>query len=325
VKLPPHRCGKSAYALLNAVPPRASSAPFPSSVEPLKPSLVNTPPPGSDWIHEIKYDGYRIMAFLNDGKVKLQTKNGHNWTTKFPGLVDAVKSLPAKSAILDCEMCVLLPSGVSSMTALKATMGKQSHRLVLFAFDLLYLDGQDLRRKSLLDRKQHLARLLKLNKNSRLQYVDHFQGDPEQLLCHCDERGIEGLVSKRVGSRYVSGRSDLWVKTKCNKTERFVIGGFTRPKGSKIGVESVLIGARRGTDLVYVGSLKIGLSNAMLQRWGKRLKELQQEGCSFANLTRRSAPKRSVWLRPQLAARVRYLEVTESGSLRHAALLAIES
>jgi bifunctional non-homologous end joining protein LigD len=178
--------------------------------------------------------------------------------------------------------------------------------------------------KSMLERKRLLAKLLK-RANSRPQYVDHFEGDPGHLISHCGQMGIEGLVSKRVDSRYVGGRSDLWVKTKCNKTAQFVIGGFMRPKGSRIGVESLLVGVRQNGDLIYLGAVKVGLSNALLQKWGKRLTELEQAECPFVNLTRRSAPKRSVWLRPDLAAQVRYLAVTESGSLRHASLLAIEN
>jgi bifunctional non-homologous end joining protein LigD len=309
--------------------PRISAAcpadKYPSAIEPLKPALVRSPPVGDQWLHEIKYDGYRMVCFLSSGQVKLQTKNGHDWSAKFPELVQAVKSLPARSAVLDCEMCALLPSGVSSMEALKATMGKASHKLVLFAFDLLYLDGRDLRQKPLLDRKQLLAELLGRSKSSRLQYVDHFQGDPRQLLCHCDQMGIEGLVSKRVDSQYVAGRSDYWLKTKCNKTGQFVIGGFTRPKGSKIELESLLVGERQPNgDLIYVGSVKVGLSSKLLEKWGARLEELGHAACPFTHLTLRSAPKRSVWVRPELLTTVRYLERTQNRSLRHAALLKIE-
>ena len=304
---------------------RRGPDPFPAAIEPLKPALVRSPPLGDQWLHEVKYDGYRMLALLNEGKVKLQTKNGHDWSARFPELVQAVMSLPAKSAILDCEMCAVLPSGVSSMSALKAALGKQSHKLVLFAFDLLYLDDRDLRDQPLVERKRQLAKLLKRANNPRLQYADHFQGDPEQLLCHCGEMGIEGLVSKLVHSKYVSGRSDRWVKTKCNKTARFVIGGLTRPKGSKIEVESLLVGERMPDgQLVYVGAVKAGLSSKLLEKWGKRLTELMQTDCPFTNLTQRSSPKRSVWLRPELIAKVRYLEQTEGGSLRHAVLLKIE-
>lgn len=298
--------------------------PLDGVIEPLKPTLVPSPPQGHGWLHEVKYDGYRMLAFLDNGRVKLQTKNGHDWSARFPELVEAVKLLPASSAVLDCEMCALLPSGVSSMTALKVAMGKASHQLVLFAFDLLYLNRSDLRNEALLERKRLLARMLKQAKTSRLQYVDHFQGDPEQLFSRCAHMGIEGLVSKRVESRYVSGKSDLWVKSKCTKEGRFIIGGLTRPKGSKIGVESLLVGQRQGGDLNFVGAVKNGISNALLHKWGKQLKQLERDDCPFTNLTPRSVPKRSVWLRPELQARVRYLEVTQGGHLRHASLLQIE-
>lgn len=299
--------------------------PFPTSIEPLKPTLVRIPPTGDQWLHEIKYDGYRMVAFLNDGRVKIQTKNGHDWAARLPELADAVRTLPANSVILDCEMCALLPNGLSSMTELKAAMGKQPHRLVLFAFDLLYLDREDLRNKPLIERKQLLGELLSRSKNTRLQYVDHFQGDPEQLFSHCGQMGMEGLVSKRADSRYLGGRSELWVKTKCNKSGQFIIGGLTRPKGSKIGIESLLVGERqKDGELIYFGAVKIGLSSKLLTTWSKRLTALEHAACPFANITSRSGPNRAVWLRPELVATVRYLEVTESGHLRHAALLKIE-
>lgn len=303
---------------------KRATAAFPAAIEPLKPALVRSPPEGVQWLHEVKYDGYRMVCFLNDGQVKLQTKNQHDWTKRFPELVEAARSLPATSVILDSEMCALRPDGVSSMSELHAALtSKQTHRLVLFIFDLLYLDGQDLRSRPLIERKMLLAKLLKRVKSSRLQYVEHFVGDGSLFYSQCQQMGLEGIVSKLSDSKYVSGRSELWLKTKCDQVQDFVIGGLERPKGSQIGVDSFLLGeVQEAGELVYVGSVSAGISTALLRKWGKTLTELEQLNCPFSKASTLGS-KRAVWLRPELRARVRYLEVTDDGKLRHASLLGI--
>ena len=211
-------------------------------IEPQLLSLTDQPPQGSEWLHEVKHDGYRTLLIVQRGQARTYTRNGLDWSDRYPGIVSAAKKLDCRSAILDGEAIVQDERGASDFDALMSAIRWQPHKLVLYAFDLLHLDGQDLRDWPLLERRAKLRKLLKVDETSPLQFSEEFTGDSAAFFRACAEHGLEGIVSKRVTSRYRSGRSKAWLKCKCFAESSLVIIGTDRDR--KTGAtESV---ARKG-------------------------------------------------------------------------------
>ncbi|HKA63312.1 MAG TPA: non-homologous end-joining DNA ligase, partial [Methylomirabilota bacterium] len=220
-------------------------APLLRFVPPQLATLVRRPPTGDAWLHEMKFDGYRILARLEEGRVTLLSRNGREWTGQFPGVVDSVRGLPAHTALLDGEVAVVAPDGRTSFQALQNYMSG-SHRdgLVYMVFDLLHLNGQDLTGARLEDRKAALARLLgpRGEEPGVLRYSDHVVGSGAEFFAEACRLGLEGAVSKRRDAPYRSTRGSDWVKTKCVKRQEVVIGGYTDPEGSRLGIGALLAG-----------------------------------------------------------------------------------
>ena len=184
-------------------------------VEPQLPTLTDQPPDGDGWIHEIKHDGYRTMLVLDRGSIRAFTRNGHDWSDRYPGIVASAARLGCRSAILDGEVIVQNTRGASDFEGLQHALKHRPHSLIFYAFDLLHLDGNDLRALPLVDRRAELKKLIGEEGAGALQFSEEFVGDGAALFRECAKHELEGIVSKRVMSRYRSGRSRTWLKTKC--------------------------------------------------------------------------------------------------------------
>lgn len=285
--------------------------PAPGFLEFQHPRLVAEPPSGESWLHEIKFDGYRMQARIADGGVTIFTRRGLDWTAKFPELTADLSACP--DAILDGELCYLDPHGRPRFSGLRSAIGKgDTAGLVFFVFDVLWRGQDDLRTFALADRKDILAHVLEPAAGDRVRLVESFPiGGPALLLSAC-RMGLEGIVSKRRASKYQAGRPDTWVKAKCKLTQEFVIGGFEQEAGRRF--KGVLVGVYGPKGLTYVGTLERGFSAAPgLQ---KRLEALRADRNPF----QAGGPPRSHvrWVRPELVCQAEFQEWTDSGKIRHA-------
>ncbi|MCS6288802.1 MAG: DNA ligase D [Nitrospira sp.] len=284
-------------------------------------TLVSTSPEGPEWVHELKYDGYRMLCRVKDGKATLLTRNGHDWTAKLPHVAAAAADLRVNSAWLDGEVVALLPDGRVSFQRLQNAFDAHSDsRLVYVVFDLLYLDGYDLRPLRLIERKRLLSALLQDNSQSTLiRYSDHIAGQGQVAFAEACRSGMEGLIAKRADASYLAGRNRHWVKVKCGRRQEFVIGGFTDPSGSRTAFGAVLLGVydEQGR-LRFAGRTGTGFSSRSLTELHVRLKRLQQANSPFVNPPGGSQAAGVHWVKPTLVAEVAFAEWTHEGQLRQA-------
>jgi bifunctional non-homologous end joining protein LigD len=286
-------------------------------VEPSHPTLRERAPSGADWVHEIKHDGYRVQVHVRDGAATVYTRRGYDWTARFHTIASAAAKLPVKQAILDAEVTVQGESGRSDFAALEDDLGRgRSGRFVCYVFDLLYLDGFDLRRSTLLDRKGALYRLLKSAPSSRLVYSEHFAVEGAAIYAEACRLGVEGVVSKRLSSTYRSGRNDQWIKTKCRLSDTFPIVAFVEKLGAKPPrIAALYLGRQDGDELRYAGKAATGFTMQTMQELRRRLDPLIIRN---SPLTERVRKPKATWVRPQLLAEIWFRAVTDDGRLRHA-------
>jgi bifunctional non-homologous end joining protein LigD len=297
--------------------PGARRAALPKFVQPELATLVERPPEGDRWLHELKHDGYRMLARLDHRRAQLLSRNARDWTQSFPDVAAAVARLPAEQAILDGEVTVLLPDGTSSFQALQNFMsGTAGGRLTYMIFDLLYLDGRDLTGARLEDRKAALARLLASanDKAAMLRYSDHVVGSGAEFLAQASRLGLEGIVSKRRDAPYRGTRGTDWLKIKCLAQQEIVIGGYTEPEGSRVGIGALLGGVYEDARLVYIGKIGTGFDTRTLRHLKARLTRLEQKTHPFA--ARPPGSARAHWVKPELVAQVKFSEWTSDGKLR---------
>ena len=297
---------------------RAALPPF---IAPQLAFLEDRPPEGPNWLHEIKYDGYRVLAAVARKQVRLYTRSGQDWTEKFQPLANAFARLDFH-ALVDGEVVVFEPGGRTSFQALQeALSAKHGADLRYVAFDLLMLDGEDLRRLPLVERKKRLKKLLGRLKQP-LAYGDHLEGDSDKVLKEACRLGIEGLVSKEKTSTYVSGRASTWIKSKCLGRSEFVIGGF-RPSDKKgRSFASLLVGEFGKGALIYKGRVGTGYDDATLRTLGAKLKARAIDHSPFSEVPR-AIRSRARWVRPDLVAEVAFTEMTRDGILRHPVFLGL--
>jgi bifunctional non-homologous end joining protein LigD len=296
----------------------ARRAALPKFVPPQLATLVSQAPSGEGWLHEMKYDGYRILARLDHGHVTLSSRNGRDWTEKFPTIAETVARLAAERAMLDGEIAVLQPDGTTSFQALQNFLsGTGRGHLVYMVFDLLHLDGWDLTGARLDDRKAVLEGLLAAGdgKAGPVRYSDHVVGDGPAFFAHACRLGLEGVIAKRRDARYRGTRSADWLKIKCVKRQEVVIGGYTDPEGSRIGIGALLVGVYEDRRLVYAGKVGTGFDQKTLRALKKRLAPLEQKGCPFA--TSPTGVGRPHWVKPELVTEVSFSEWTADGKMRH--------
>ncbi|HWM91362.1 MAG TPA: DNA ligase D [Thermoanaerobaculia bacterium] len=298
--------------------PGARKAKLPAKAAPQLATLVSDPPRGTEWVHELKFDGYRVLCELKDGKVRIITRNGKDWTDRFGPIAEAIAALPAKEALLDGEAAVLLPNGTTSFQALQNALGEGGENLVFFAFDLLHLDGYDIRPVPLLQRKEALSALLANQPaEGTIRFSDHVLGAGDEFYRHACSYALEGMISKRADLPYQSGRSKDWLKVKCLKRQEMVIVGFTDPEGSRTGFGALLLAVNEGGELVFAGKVGTGFNTRTLVDLRKRLAKLERKTPAFKKAPRGAEARRSHWVEPKLVAEVAFTEWTEDGILRH--------
>src|SRR5215472_7526021 len=219
-------------------------------IPPQLPSLTDQPPEGGDWIHEVKHDGYRTMLVVERGTARVYTRNGHDWSDRYPGIIMAARKLPCRAAILDGEVIVQDARGVSDFEALQAALRSKTTHLIFYAFDLLHLE--DLRENPLLERRAKLRELVGRHSDSRIQFSEEFIGDAAAFFRACAAHELEGIVSKLATSRYRGGRSKTWLKTKCFTEGEFLLLGIHRDRRTD-APRALLAKAERG-NLIYAGA-----------------------------------------------------------------------
>jgi bifunctional non-homologous end joining protein LigD len=274
-------------------------------------------PHGDRWLHEVKYDGYRIIARKSGEEVALFSRSGLDWTVRFPAIAKALSSLPCDNALLDGEIAFVLPSGLTSFKSLQEHIDTAHPAFRYFLFDLTSLDGKDWRAKPLLKRKERLQALMSEKKlPDWLVYSDHVLGSGHEFYSQACGAGLEGVVSKLADSKYVSGRTKSWLKTKCHQRAELVIGGYSRSSVRGRAFSSLLLGTFDNGELIYAGKVGTGFSSADLDALAKRFKPLEQRKSSFVEVPAIER-KDAVWLKPQLVCEVEYTEWTRDGRLRH--------
>jgi bifunctional non-homologous end joining protein LigD len=301
---------------------RAKKIAMPARIEPQLCQLVTEPPVGDGWVHEIKLDGYRVLARLDRGRVTLLTRNGQDWTARFPGVARAVAALPARQAWLDGEIVVLDARGISTFQALQeALSGERAADFDYFVFDLLYLDGWDLRGLPLLERKAKLRALV--SGDSVMHYLDHTGEKGAAVFARSCKRGLEGLVSKRGDGSYRAGRGHGWLKLRCGQRQEFVIGGFTdSDKGLDFG--ALLLGAHeRSGRLAYAGRVGTGFSRKERKALRAKLQAIEQPDPSFERFPAQAVISGVHWVKPALVAEVGFTSRTRDGLLRHPTFLGL--
>ena len=296
------------------------AAAMPEFLPPMLASLVKATPSDDRWLHEIKFDGYRIQAHLKDGKVRLFTRSGRDWTDRFgDSLAKALAALPAEQAILDGEVVVEVAGRSSDFSALQADLSEgRSDRMLYYVFDLLHLNGHDLTPLPLVERKRLLATLI-AKAADPIRLSDHLDDRGEIVLRHACRMGLEGVVSKLRDSPYRAGRGQAWVKSKCSARQEFVIGGFVPSAASPRAIGSLVMSVFRGDKLHHVGRVGTGFSAAVAEGLMTRLKALET-GKSPFDPPLKGVEKRGVrYVRPELVAEVDFRAWTADGNLRHAA------
>lgn len=302
--------------------PGAFKAPALSRIEPQLATQVPKPPDGEDtreaWLHEIKFDGYRTMAHLADGVVRLITRGGIDWTTRYGDLPQAFAKLPCRDAIIDGEIVVLDAKGISRFALLQeALAGGAGSRLHFYAFDLLHLDGWDLTKAPLVRRKALLAQMLSgLGANSAIQFSDHVEGSGQGLYDQASELGLEGVVSKRATAIYQSGRTKSWTKTKALQTGDFVIAGYTTSAAAE-GLAALGLAEFEDGELHYRGKVGTGFDTGTAAELLARLGPLTS-GATAPEGVPREIMREMHWVRPLFSAHIHYANRTADNALRHA-------
>jgi bifunctional non-homologous end joining protein LigD len=300
--------------------PGARKSNLPERLRPQLATLVDQVPKGEEWIHEIKYDGYRALCRIEKGKAQFFTREWKDWTARFRDLAVAAVSLPADQALIDGEVVVLQPDGTTSFQALQNVLKRgEDQRLAYYAFDLPHLDGYDLTRVALHARKDALFKLLQPSaEGSPIRYSDHVVGEGQTLLKHACQFALEGIISKKFDRPYSSGRGRDWLKIKCLQSQEFVIGGFTEPSGSRKGLGALLLGVYDEEGILrYAGRVGTGFTAESLKNLRARLSATEQKKPLFSNPPKGADAKGAHWVKPTLVAEVDFTEWTSDGVLRH--------
>jgi bifunctional non-homologous end joining protein LigD len=330
------RPGADAETLEAAVPPpgtkrrtKALSIPgavrgkLPDKVAPQLASVADEPPEAEGWLTEIKFDGYRILAFLDHGKVRLLTRNGNDWTDRLPAVAKAVGQLYVDSALLDGELVALDKDGVSSFPALQTALsGGHDETLVFYLFDLLNLDGWDLRPCALRDRKQRLKGIDTWH--GMLRYSEHHEGDAARMRKAACRMKLEGIICKKADGRYRSGRGRDWVKVKCTGREELLVLGWTEPAGSRTGLGALHLGYYDADGrLHYAGAVGTGFSDETLEILRDRLDGLGSAPPRGLMVAGDDLERTIHWVRPELIAEVSFTAWSGAGRVRHAVFLGL--
>jgi bifunctional non-homologous end joining protein LigD len=297
----------------------AHASALPEAISPQLATLVSAVPTMGEWSYEIKFDGYRLMARLRDRLPTLITRGGHDWTDRMGGLRQALAGLPVETAWLDGEVVVLNSGGLPDFNALQNAFARSSTaNLTFFVFDLLYLNGYDLREVPLRARRELLAELIGEVSDDRIRFSEDFAQDPQSLIASACRMQLEGIIGKRADAGYVSGRSTDWIKLKCLLRQEFVLGGFTRMKGAKSGMRALMLGVHeRDGSLRFAGTAKPKLRPSQMTALQRQADKLAGGNSPFYNPPKPEKDRDHVWLEPRLVAEISFLEWTPGGEVRH--------
>ena len=308
-----------------AAAPKPRRATLPERLEPELATLASSPPPvPEDWLYELKYDGYRVLARIEGDEVRCITRNGNDWTSKLPALAKSLAQLPTRSAWLDGEIVVAGKNGAPDFQALQNAFDRRATAdIVYWLFDAPFLDGEDLRALPVEERRARLAKLLGKAPPAGLRLSEAFDATPRELLASTAELGFEGIIGKRKGSAYVSRRSPDWIKLKNQRRQEFAIGGHTAPKGSRTGFGSLLLGVYDDSGrLQYCGNVGTGFDTGRLADIKAKLDRLASDECPFE---KRPAGVKAQWVQPKLVAEIAFGEWTRDGRVRHAVFQGLRS
>ena len=297
----------------------AIEGPLPGFVEPMLATLAKSPPTGNRWLHEIKFDGYRLQAQIEDGEVTLWTRGGLDWTKKFGKAVpEALRNLPVRTALIDGEMVVENAGGVAEFSLLQADLSDgRLDRFAYYAFDCLYLDGYDLREAPLIRRKALLGELIG-SAGGAIRYSSHFEEDGKLVLQRACALGLEGIISKASESVYTSGRGKSWVKSKCSAQQEFVIAGYVPSSTGRNAIGSLSLGVYEGRDLRYVGRVGTGFSSGVAEALYERLEAIRVRSSPFKKPLSTAEARQVRYVKPELIAQIDFRGWTGDSLLRQA-------
>ena len=286
-------------------------------------TLVEAPPEGSQWVHEVKFDGFRLLGFLCRGKSQLHTRNGKDWTIRFPAVAAALEQLAAKDAVMDME-AVVMANGKSSFQHLQNALGNGGDpgRIIAYIFDLLHLNGEDLTRLPLLERKERLKTLLgRTKKEDVVFYSDHIEGNGRKIFEKACRLGLEGIVSKEAQAPYRPGRQRAWLKTKCSLRQEFIILGFSRSRSGPRAIGALYLGYRKDDKLRYAGKVGTGFTMKSAQELATRFASMPTKTPTVPRSETGGMSSREYreigWLKPSLLCEVAFTEWTNDGRIRH--------
>ncbi len=299
----------------------AVKSPMPAFIEPCLATLVAKPPIGGDWVHEIKFDGYRIQARIDGKSVRLLTRNGLDWSDRFGTLPRLLREFHDGEAIIDGELVVDDAEGHSNFSALAdALKSGKSEKFILHCFDLLYLDGFNLLNATLGDRKAALEKLFaRRSKTGQIRYSEHLSADGARMLSEACKLGLEGIISKRIDRPYRSGRHDDWLKSKCIQVDEFVIVGYLNSNATTNAVGALVVGYYERNKLIYAGRVGTGYTQENARNLMRLLKPLRVDTPPVSSALTNLQRKDVVWVKPELVAQIEYRTWTADGLLRHAA------
>ncbi|AZE67016.1 ATP-dependent DNA ligase LigD phosphoesterase module /ATP-dependent DNA ligase LigD polymerase module [Pseudomonas synxantha] len=316
---------KAASKTRKAAKPKKATSALPDQFSPQLATLVDRAPAG-DWLYEIKFDGYRMLARIRDGEVRLFTRNGNDWTERLPRQVKALEALKLKDSWLDGEVVSLNADGLPDFQALQNAFDiGRSLDIVYYLFDAPFLDGQDLRNVAVEERRAALKAALSGSRSKLLRFSEAFAANQRDIFESACDLALEGVIGKRAGSLYVSSRSADWIKLKCRLRQEFVIVGYTRPQGSRSGFGALLLAVNDDNGLVYAGRVGTGFDQAALKSIYAKLTALERKTSPLEKpLT--SAQARGVhWVEPTLVGEVQFTEWTREGVVRQAAFLGLRT
>jgi bifunctional non-homologous end joining protein LigD len=288
-------------------PHGGTKATYPGFIEPALATAIDKVPSGERWIHEIKFDGYRVQVHLANNEIKVFTRRGNDWTKRFKKIADDAWHISAGSAIIDGEVVVPAADGTTDFSVLQNELKGRSTKIVMVAFDLLYLNGYDLRKLPLLERKAHLKTLIA---STDIQFSESFEIDGQQMFIHACKTGLEGVLSKVRDSKYPTGRSNDWVKKTCAQRETLTIAGFALD-GTKW--DGLYLGRRKGNELVYAGKVDHGFDKDSAKELQARLKPLIRKSQPYG----KRIAHRGIWVEPSLLAEIEYRAKSAEGKVRH--------
>ena len=298
--------------------PRSGWAALPEFVPPCLATLSASAPDAANWLHEIKFDGYRMQARLADGKVRLRTRRGLDWTARFASIAKALEGLDATQALIDGEIVVETSDGHSSFGALQEALKAGGGDFIFYAFDLLHLDGQDFTAAPLTERRQTLQALLQPLQNHAIRLSEHFETEGSLLLEHACRMDLEGIISKRVASPYRSGRNGDWVKTKCSDRQEFVVIGYATATNDARAIGALILGYYDGKALRYAGRVGTGYTDKIARELWRQLQPLRIDAPALKPLPTEERGRKPLWVAPKLVAEIDVRGWTHAMRLRHA-------